>query len=254
MCSMAGGRKVGAHDLLVQVVGDGRGGPATDAHPSGELSVEVKLRRLWSETGRKQTRRDVQRESTDGCEWWLRESKKFSGRLILMANFTQKTGNDFELRGEVKLTGETTWRALFGWQHSCWNIKAQPRTQERPAAKIMAAPKRAAAIVVLPRPTAAALSASQAKAVVDKLVFRGGFAEVKMLLRELGKNETKADYWSRKALSKHGWDNTSELFQKARAEESSKAGEKRKRLGGSDGWVAARRVLEQMAVDIPPAR
>ena len=38
------------------------------------------------------------------------------------------------------------------------------------------------------------------------------------------------------------------------AEESSKAGVKRKRLGGSEGWVAARRVLEQTAVDIPPAR
>ena len=44
------------------------------------------------------------------------------------------------------------------------------------------------------------------------------------------------------------------LFQKARAEESSKAGVKRKRLGGSEGWVAVRRVLEQMAVGIPPPR
>lgn len=244
------GTKAGDHDLVLEVVSDGRGGVPTASHPSGYISAEVKLRRLWSESGRQQTRKDVQRESADECAWWLQESSKLAGRMIIMAIFTQKEGDDFEVRGDLKLNGETRWRSVFGWSDGVQSIA--PPTQRpaaRASAKTVAAPKRrtgpsrnsSSSRVAAPAP-------GMSSAVVEQLVFRGGVAEVKSLLRKVRKNPTKAHYWAHKAKERHLW-NDQELYQMPRSLETSTRGAKRQRVGGSGEWVATKPVCKQMCKD-----
>ena len=114
----ANGRKRGAHDLVCEIVANGLGGMPGPRHPSGMLSVELKLRRLWSETGRQKVREALRKECAEDCKWWQDElaQKPWCGRLIVMALF-DRSGDAFSLRGDVQLKGEG-FRGFFGWHGS----------------------------------------------------------------------------------------------------------------------------------------
>ena len=83
---------------------------------------------------------------------------------------------------------------------------------------------------------------------VGDLSFKGGFCEVKVFLKKIGKNPSKASYWSKKALSRHRW-TEADLKQSGRTLEMSTGRNKRKKKGGVPEWSARRKVLEHMCID-----
>jgi hypothetical protein len=247
-------KKLGDHDMILTIV---RADLNHTLIPRLPLSCEVKLRRLWSHTGRQNTRKELRSECLDDLEWWEQEASKFSGRLILMAVFPEKHGDKFQLCADLKWNGKQRWTSLFGWDDAVGGLTAalrppsvqasgrgcaQASSQAEPKAKAKAQAKAQA------RPQANDQQLS-ARALVDKLSFRNGVAEVKALLREAKKNPSKSSYWSKQARLKHHW-NEQELYQNPRDLDMSNRGQKRKRSGGSEGWVATKRVLVQMAKDM----
>ena len=86
---------------------------------------------------------------------------------------------------------------------------------------------------------------------VDLLRFDSdGYAEVKSLLQVIPTaNDTKRSYWSTKTKGRHCYSDD-QIFQRQRKVETSRSGQKRKRGGGSEGWVATRAVLEQICIDM----
>ena len=142
----ANGRKRGARDLVCEIVADGLGGMPSPRHPSGMLSVELKLLRLWSEAGRQKVREALRKERAEECKWWQDElaNKPWGGRLIVMALF-DRSGDAFTLRGDIQLKDEG-FRGLFGWHGSRPSLeKAAPRlaTASSGAAAPAVAPPRA---------------------------------------------------------------------------------------------------------------
>ena len=61
------GRLLGEHDGILEIVTDGRGGPPDENTPDGFISLELRMRRLWSESGRQQVRADLRLECCDEC-------------------------------------------------------------------------------------------------------------------------------------------------------------------------------------------
>ena len=88
-----------------------------------------------------------------------------------------------------------------------------------------------------------AMSVRAMLAKVEVLNFLGGFCEVKLLLKRLGKNPPKASYWSLKAKRRHFWTDA-DLTQEPRGTRG------RKRAGGIEKWMARKRVLKKMCEDI----
>ena len=83
------------------------------------LSVELKVRQLWSQTGRNDVRLKQRNELCDGLPWWQNGKHDFCGRLIVLACFTSKSGYDkLELYGDLCMNNEGKWRSLFGWPHA----------------------------------------------------------------------------------------------------------------------------------------
>ena len=88
-------------------------------------------------------------------------------------------------------------------------------------------------------------------AVVKKLVFVDGYAEVKSLLKEVGKAEAEkqASYYAAQSRGWHGWtldelgpsDNTRPLV--------ASHGAKRQKCGGAPPLVARRHDLVKMCID-----
>jgi len=56
-------------------------------------------------------------------------------------------------------------------------------------------------------------------------------------------------YWSTKTKGRHCYTDD-QIFQRQRKVETSRSGQKRKRGGGSEGWVATRAMLKQMCIDM----
>ena len=105
------GKKVGEHDMVMEIVSDGGW--------RLYLSVELRVRRLWSQAGRTLVRFEHRKECCDELEWWQREKEHYCGRLVCLACFTTKEGfSDFELYGDLRMNAESSWRGLFGWPGS----------------------------------------------------------------------------------------------------------------------------------------
>jgi hypothetical protein len=85
-------------------------------------------------------------------------------------------------------------------------------------------------------------------AILDRLVWRKGFVELKTLVVSVGKDGANCTYWARGAQRRHGWLEQN-LYQAQRQYTTSIRGAKRQKLGGSWPWFATRAVCEQMLTD-----
>jgi len=236
--------KCGEHDFLCEVVG----GPGSEGLRK-YLSVELKLRRLWSQAGLDKVRRKQRKECCDELAWWQDEQHKYCGRLIVLVAFVERTGEKFALFGDLRMNDEPRFRSLFGWPASVLTWRP-PRPEPVAKAVAKAAPKAA------PKSrSSASLRAPAAwvnSQVVSNLQFRFELghwvAEVQTYLEEIGKNAAHASYYAKQAQNRHHWAD-SELFQVPRPGQAG-VGKKRRRVGGSPAWVAVEHVLQKMHQDI----
>jgi len=236
------GKRVGDHDIIYEIVDESCvGGEPVE----GYLSVEVKLRHLWSKKGREEVREKLQSECCDDLAWWTQQERgKFAGRAIVVGIFDSETSDAFKLCGEIKLNTESNWRKWFGWLGSrnmvSPAVQALPPQQQVRAPPVAKAKAKAKAIA---RPRDAMASA------IDRLQFRNvsgvSCVEVGDLCEQAGKTRAHASYWATKSKDDHGW-NDWDLFQKERTFATSNAGRTRRKLGGVNPWFATRRVCRQM--------
>ena len=257
----ARGKRVGEHDLICEVVG-GRGSEQIRQY----LSVEIKLRMLYSDEGLLKVRKNHRKELCDDLAWWPAEKDKYCGRLILLGRFSRKPAdkfnaghyhlNAFVLCGDLRMKGEVSFRGIFGWGDRLPEITWVAPVVSVPKV-LPPAPKRklesASAPVSKSTSTTPAAARSQGSGItnqgkVDELKFPGGFCEVKLFLKAIKKNTSKASYWSKKAQARHSWAET-DLKQAPRNLDTSGGGEKRKRAGGVPEWLASKKVLKQMCID-----
>ena len=248
-------KKLGEHDMRLELISDGRSGCPVSL--SGFLSMELKLRRLWgTETDRAKVRASMRRENCDSADhWWHTVKSGFAGRIIVLALFTEKSssGQNFELRADLKLNAEGQWRGLFGWPDAG---EERIVLAARPKAAAKSVPTRTVAAKAAPKAVAKAVSKAMAKAasrpageaILNGLVWRNGVVEVKALLGRVGKNQSNATYWATRAAQKHGW-SKQVLYQEERNYTTSIRGAKRCKLGGSEPWLATREVCVQMLQD-----
>ena len=82
------GERLGEHDMVMGILSEGNW--------RKHLSVELKVRRLWSQAGRKQVREDQRDECCDKLVWWQNVRRKYGGRLVVMACFTEKKEDAFD--------------------------------------------------------------------------------------------------------------------------------------------------------------
>jgi hypothetical protein len=248
-----GGRRVGDHDIVYEVV---------DSSPvvSGFVSTELKCRHLYSQRGREVARTALRVQCCDELRWWQEQERgKYAGRVIVIAVFPDKHGDDFQLYGDIKLNNESRWRGLFGWPGSRYRVapshevpaavqparpKAQAKAKPRAKAKALARDPVAAADVFLRR------LESQGLQFRDLTVGRASVVEVKALLRAIGRDCTNAAKWSNRAKEKHSWLTDAELFQAERTYASSNRGVTRRKLGGCMPWFATRRACLQLLQDL----
>ena len=118
----AGGRRLGDHDMIAQVVMNSDMSLPDDRTPSGLLSGELRCRRLWSESGRNAFRSASHKESDFELPWWqdcLRSdaSGKWSGRFILLCCFDQAC-NHMVTYCDVRLREQDHYKGLWGWRGS----------------------------------------------------------------------------------------------------------------------------------------
>lgn len=250
-----GGRRKGEHDLICEVVG-GSGSELIRQY----LSVELKLRTLFTDAGLAKARAQQRKECCDEAEWWQVEKSSFCGRLIILGCFSEKACDEldaktyklskFKLFGDLRMRDEKVFRGVFGWGDAKAEVTwATPVALAPPTSKAKARATATPKAKAKARATAAAPAVSFSSSVVDTLVFKDGVAEVGALLKALGKNATKSSYWARKAKRRHRW-NDQELYQQGRSLDTSLRGMKRKRQGGSQSYVGNRAVLVQMVKDM----
>jgi len=237
---LSGGKKVGEHDLICEVVG-GTGSDQIRKY----LSVEIKLRVLYSPKGLVKVRTKQQKECCKELKWWLAEEGNFSGRLILLGCFMELPSdrrdaneykmNTFRLFGDLKMRGEQAFRGIFGWGDAlpkvAWVLQAASRTAPKlkPAAPVRASTTNIAA---KSRQSSRSSSGKAFTDMVDELGFSGGYCEVGAFLKKIGKNSSKASYWAKKAQRRHSWPER-DIMQKPRL------------LKVSASWRCARVVCQQ---------
>jgi len=233
------GKKLGEHDMLVDVVGE------SARALRGYISVELKCRWLDSNPGLEKVRTAMRAECCDKCNWWLSERPKYAGRLPVLAHFYQE--QSFRLHGDLRMNGESEWRSLFGWGravHGRWVLPPRAALVSSAKAKARPVPKakaKAKASVEL------GPAVGRGRDILDGLSWTGGVASIKSLLVAVKKNKDQVHYWRTQAQRKYSW-TAADLYQRPRDWES-RPGNKRQRLGGKEEWVASRRVLEQMYLD-----
>lgn len=145
-----GGKKLGEHDMTMEVEG-GKG--ALRQH----MSVELKLRRLWTERETEKRRIELREESVGGrvsstgnCSWWQQEQDKYSGRLLVLVVFPERQASSvkFKVNADIKLNGEEQWGALLGWAGSRRTLvparSAPPAEPAQPAQAPQPAPAQQA--------------------------------------------------------------------------------------------------------------
>ena len=111
------------------------------------------------------------------------------------------------------MRAEKKFRGIFGWNDSPSKISWTLPTQAFDPQNVL---KRACSVPV---------------------------CEVKLFLKNVGKNPSKASYWSLKAKRRHFWTDA-DLTQEPRGTRG------RKRAGGREEWMARKRVLKKMCEDI----
>ena len=84
----------------------------------GLIAVDLKLRTLWSLAGRDNVLLLLREECCDKCSWWQGERDKYSGRLIVLAHFSERGNEKFDLHGDLRVNREGAWRGFYGWPHS----------------------------------------------------------------------------------------------------------------------------------------
>ena len=235
----ASGTKIGEHDMIMEIVSE----DAIRLH----LSVEIKVRRLWSDAGRAKVRKAQRAECCDESKWWKSVKDAYCGRLICLAIFPKKEGfADMTLCGDLRMNEEDRWRGVFGWDDSTEGFR-KPKPDKSGSAQPKVANGKAQA-KAKPKAKARQQRPGFTSAVVDDLRFDDeGWAELKPLLKKIKKGEGQSSYYANQARQRHHW-SQEELVNKPRGQTSS-SGVKRKKVGGSPGWVAKRHVLVQMCVD-----
>ena len=92
----------GEHDLI--------GDAVHRDYIRGQVSIELKCRRLWSEQGKEDTRAAQRREFVEECRWWkaavTQNPGKWGGRAILLVNLEEN--QRLTSRCECKLTNTQT--------------------------------------------------------------------------------------------------------------------------------------------------
>lgn len=247
------GRKLGEHDMMLELVSDGEGGlPLVVMR--GYPSAELKLRRLWTPTEQQKRRLQLQANcvgqgkpsSRENCVWWSSERDKHPCRLLIMVIFPNKEGNEFKVKADVKHAGEESWRPLFGWMGSS---RANLVPKPMPTAPPPKAPTPKPLPKPPPKPASKPPEPKYTSAVVGQLKFVGGYAELKSLLCKLGRAENQASYYAEQSVERHGW--TSDEIGPSTTTRAVVAshGAKRRKVGGSPPLVAKKHVLVQMCKD-----
>ena len=233
------GKKIGEHDMIMEIVSE----DGVRLH----LSVEIKVRRLWSDAGRAKVRKAHRAECCDVSQWWQAVKDEYCGRLICLAIFPNKEGfENMRLCGDLRMNEESRWRGFFGRGDSIESFR-KPRSHESGSRQSQAANGKARA-KAKPKAKARQQRPRFTSAVVDELRFDDeGWAELKTLLKKVEKGEGQSAYYANQAKARHHWTER-ELTNKPRGQTTS-SGEKRKKVGGSPGWVAQKHVLVQMCVD-----
>ena len=140
----------GEHDLI--------GDAVHRDYIRGQVSIELKCRRLWSEQGKEDTRAEQRRECVEECRWWkaavTQNPGKWGGRAILLVNLEEN--QRLTSRCECKLM-QGSWEAWWGWRSS--SLAARPKAK----AKATAAPPPPPPVAVAPRPKAKAVPKAMGK-------------------------------------------------------------------------------------------
>jgi hypothetical protein len=216
----------GKHDLVVEMVvgADGR----LPAQPCGLISVELKLRRIWSEAGRNKVREALRTECEVECQWWQnivsQSGCKFCGRMVLLVEFGSR-GAEFTTRADLKVLG-SGFRGVWGWRGSA------------SASRASAPP--ALAPVPAQSPTSAVQLLGRWARVKEKLGFRREkkrlVASVQSLYSTMHKDTNHIGEKVAAGKRRHDWQDA-EIF---------KAPRRSGKRGGSEEWVAVEKVLRQL--------
>ena len=257
------GEILGAHDLIMKVLCSPTGQAPSDRFPGKLISVELKLRHLWSPRGVADVRKALRRDCESACAWWKREvdTGRFSARMIVLCVFPSLDSHRYQSKAEFKLIGVgEEWKPLWGWPSSRPSLERplrelQADQREKLQAEAKARAKAQARANAQSRERS--IAESHRAAMLDRLVFRSindkMVAEVKGLMRAAQMADTNASYWCNKVLkctdASHAWITRDVLFQAERGYTTSVQGVKRKRCGGPQTWFATRPVCAQLLQD-----
>ena len=117
-----GGRRLGDHDMIAQVVTNSDLSLPDERTPAGLLSGELRCRRLWSESGRNAFRAASQKEADFELPWWQKlltadEAGVWGGRFIILCCFDQACEN-LTTYADARLRGQDHYKGLWGWRGS----------------------------------------------------------------------------------------------------------------------------------------
>ena len=237
-------RRVGEHDLICEIVG-GIGAEQVRKY----LSVELKLRTLYTDWGLGDVRQKQRKELCIELPWWTAKRDSFCGRLIVLGRFSaapanKKESKDYKVtslswHGDLLMNNETDFRGIFGWGDArgeiSWNAPPPPLPSRSPP---QAKAKAAAAAVAKAKAKAKAVAKARAEsgeALLRKLTFRQGVTELKELLTVANKGATNAAYWAQRA--RQAGFSRLEVYQQEQRHHTSSRGRKRQKLGGTGPWV-----------------
>ena len=161
--------------------------------------------------------------------------------------------------GDLVMEGEEKFRGLFGWGDAkpsvTGSLPVTPKTHDVPkrlteSSKVggSSGSRSSKQPGNSGRPGASSASSDAKLKKMDELKFLKGFCEVKVFLKKICKNPSKASYWANKALDRHKWTER-DLKQEGRTLDMSTGSKKRKRAGGVPEWMASKRALQRMCLD-----
>jgi hypothetical protein len=184
--------------------------------------------------------------SKENCAWRSSERDTHPCRLFIIVVFPNREGNEFNVEADVKHAGEESWRPLFGWLGSS-------RTNLAPKPTPTAPPPKAPAPTPAPKPSRKPAPKTPApkytSAVVGQPKFVDGCAELKSLLKKIGRAENQASYYAGQSRERHGW-TLDELGTSANTRALvASHGAKRRKKGELPPLVAKEHVLVQMCKD-----
>ena len=228
--------RVGKHDIIVELVVDASGKVPACSHSSSVISVEMKLRRIWSESGREKIRGILRKECESECDWWQAAASKFCGRMIILVEFGS-SGVGFVTRAELKLVGEDAeFKGIWGWRgsrSSAASSLAPPVdsvSHSRLAPSLGRATSRAG-LSAWAKTKAILVRDEQFRKVDGKLV-----ASVPRMYKASNKDAKHAGEKVAAGKRRHGWTDA-QVFKAPRTND---------KKGGSPEWVAVESVLRKL--------